>query len=346
MRRVAFRIYMISVLAFLFVLPAQNSHGVDEVGFVLPWVPFGRDAGWYPAVEKGFYAAEGLKVRIDRGYGGADNIKKVAAGSYDIGGVDTGSLLLARDQGIKMKIVGMYHDKAPFVLRWMEGSGIKSLKDLEGKTVGAPAGDSNLKVLPALMSLNGLDFKKIKVINVDPTAREGMLVAGKLDAITGFHIQQPTIDAMAGKQGKKVKMTLFADNGIDVYGLGMNVTESYMQEKGEILKKFLRASVKSMAYSVEHPDEAVKLWLKHYPQADPKINRQVWDLTIDGMLTDEQMRLGIWRMDRGKWERTRDILSKGYGLKKKIPVEDLYTNEFLPTVKPPKRGSRTIARQW
>ena len=51
---------------------------------------------------------------------------------------DPGSLMLGQAQGIKVKMVGMYHDKAPFVLRWLDDSGIKSLKDLEGKTVGAP----------------------------------------------------------------------------------------------------------------------------------------------------------------------------------------------------------------
>jgi NitT/TauT family transport system substrate-binding protein len=345
MRGARLSIFFACALAFFVLLPTPNPRA-ESVRFALGWVPFGRDAGWFAAVEKGLYAAEGLQVTISRGFGGADSIQKLGAGTFDVGMTDPGSLLLGRAKGIKIKMVGMYHDKAPFVLRWLEGSGINSLKDLEGKTVGAPAGDSNLKILPALMELNGLDFKKIKVIHVAPAARESMLVSGKLDAVTGFHIQQPMINVMAGKQGKKVKMVLFADHGVDVYGFGVAVMEDYAKANAGTLRKFMRASVKGMAFGIEHPDEAVKMWLKHYPQGNPKTNRQVWDLTIDGMLTKEQMKLGIWRMERKKWVTTRDILTKGYGLKVKIPVDDLYTNEYLPTIMSPKRGPRKIPRLW
>ncbi|MFQ5914517.1 MAG: ABC transporter substrate-binding protein [Nitrospinota bacterium] len=342
-KRIPFNLTL--VLSLFLLLPAP-APGAQKFKFALPWVPFGRDSGWFSALEKGYYAEEGLDVTIHRGFGGADSIQKLVAGAYKIGTTDPGSLLLARAQGIKIVMVGMYHDKAPFVLRWLEGSGIKSLKDLEGRTVGAPPGDSNLKVLPVLMEANGVDFKKLKIVNMQPAAREPMLLSGKLDVVTGFHIQQPSIAAMAAKQGKKVKMTLFADHGVDVYGYGIIALESYMRQDPKTLRKFLRASVKGMAYSIEHPGEAVKFFLKRYPAADPKTNRQVWDLTIDGMLTEEQMRLGIWRMERKKWVKTRDVLSKGYGLKVKFAVDDLYTNDFLPVVMPPKRGPRTIPRLW
>jgi NitT/TauT family transport system substrate-binding protein len=312
----------------------------------LGWFPFGRDAGFYPGLEKGYYAEEGLEVRIDRGFGGADNTKKLAAKAYEVTNIDPGSLLVARSQGIGVRMIGMYHDKAPFVLRWLEGSGIKGPKDLEGRTLGAPAGDSNLFVLPVLAELNGVDFKKIKIINVDPAAREAMLVAGKVDVITGFIVQEPIVMAMAAKQGKKVKTVLFADYGVDVYGFGVAVTDEYVKEKGETLRKFLRASVKAMTYAIEHPEETVKMWHKHHPAGDLKTNREVWDITLDIMLTPEQERLGIWRMDAKKWERTRDILTKGYNLTAKVPVEDLYTNDYLPQVMPPKRGPRAFPRLW
>ncbi len=142
MRGARLAIFLTCALAFFVLLPAPNPRA-ESVRFALGWVPFGRDAGWFAAVEKGFYAAEGLQVTISRGFGGADSIQKLGAGTFDVGMTDPGSLLLGRAKGIKIKMVGMYHDKAPFVLRWLEGSGINSLKDLEGKTVGAPAGDSN-----------------------------------------------------------------------------------------------------------------------------------------------------------------------------------------------------------
>ena len=175
-----------------------------------------------------------------------------------------------------------------------------------------------------------------------------MLVSGKVNVVTGFHIQQPMIDVLAGKQGKKVKddplrgswgWTFF-------YGFGVAVMEKYGMENAGTLRKFMRAAVKGMAYGISNPDETVKMWLKHYPQGDPMTNRQVWDLTIDGMLTPEQMKLGIWRMEHKKWVTTRDILTKGYNLKTKLPVNALYTNEYLPTITAPKRGPRTIPRLW
>lgn len=338
------------LFAVVFLLAAgeqgREAPFAQEFKHMVAWVPSGRDTAFYPGVEKGFYREEGLQVTILRGYGGGDATKQLVARSVNTASPDTGSLLLARAQGQPLRMIAMYHDRAPFVFRFLEDSGVKSLKDIAEKTIGTPVGDANRAVLPALAELNGLDFNKFKLIAVDPAGREAGLLARATEVITGFDYIEPIMQAMAAKQRKKVRTLFMADYGLNIYGLGIGVNEAYAKANAETLRKFMRASVRSLGYAIEHPDEAVKMWLKHFPHGDARVNREVWDVTLDGMLSPEQEKHGLWRMDRNKWVLTRDVLTKGYKLTKVVPVEDLYTNDYLPVVMPSKRGARVFPKMW
>lgn len=346
MRKSTAILFSLLLMSTLVIGAPWRSEGTEAVKFSFSWVPYGRDAGLFPAIEKGFFEAESLKVTTERGFGGVDNAKKVATGATDIGQLDTSSVVVSRAQGGPLRMVGIYHDRAPFGIRFLESSGIKTLKDLEGKTIGAPGGDVGRALLPALAELNGLDFSRLKLVHVDPAAREASLLAGAFQAATGFAMHEPTVQAAAKKQGKVVKYFLMSQYGVDIYGMGPTVTEAFAKAKPEVLRKFLRAAVRSVAYAIERPDEAVTMWIKYHPQGDFETNRAAWDLTIDFMITPEQERLGIFRMDHAKWVRTRDILSKGYKLTAVVPAEDLYTNDYLAEVKPPKRGPRVFPKLW
>ncbi len=329
-----------------FLLPAagRTAFGAEKVIFNLGWIPYGRDISWYNSLESGLYKAEGLDVKIVRGYGGGKTAKDIASGKDDFGGMDTASVVLGRARGLSLKIVVMQHDIAPFVIRTLEGNGVNTLKDLEGKKFGTPAGDATWANFPTLAKINGFDIKKIQVIHVAPAARETGLLGGQYAAATGFITQAPIFRRMAAKQGRKAKIILLANHGLDFYGLGYSVTDKTLATRGGMVRKFLRASMKGLADAIANPDKAMDAFLKHAPTAARGPNREVWDVTLDLWLTPDQKRLGLGWMTEKKWRRTRDIVVKANNITKQIPLSDLYTNDYLPKILPPKRAPRAFKK--
>jgi NitT/TauT family transport system substrate-binding protein len=328
----------------LILLASPGALGQEKFTFNLGWVPYGRDVGWFTALEKGFFAEEKLDVSLVRGWGGVDAAKKVGAGAADVGSIDTGAQLLSRAQGIGLKTVGMWHDKAPMVIWTLEGSGIERPKDLEGKKIGAPQADSIWVNFPAWAEINKFDVGKVTHINIEPAVRESLLLAGQYHASTGFITQYPILSRMAAKQGKKIRFLLYADHGFDIYGLGLVVADRTVQGRPEVLKRFLRAAYRGVAHAMANPDEGTRALTKHVPTAEFESNREVWDITVDLWLSETARKEGLGHMEEAKWVRTRDLLIKANKLQVVIPTGDLYTNAFLPKIVPPERGPRKTPR--
>src|SRR3954468_8162388 len=93
-----------TLLALVLVgLASPPAMALDKVVLGLDWQALGRHAGFFTAKAKGVYEREGLDVHIQRGYGAADSVKRVAAGDSAFAFGDYGSLILARSEGIKVK---------------------------------------------------------------------------------------------------------------------------------------------------------------------------------------------------------------------------------------------------
>ena len=326
----------------LAVLPfAASLEAREKVAFTPGWIFYGIDLAWFTAQDKGYYAQEGLVVTISRGYGGGRTAKDLVGGKVDIGGTDPGNLLRFRAKGAALKAVSMWFDRAPYAILTLEGSPIKSLKDLEGRSIGTPSWDSTWSIFPAVARINGIDLKKINQIEVSPAVREVGLLTGNYDASTNFVTNLPVVLKAAAKQGKKIRSFILAKHGLDIYANSIVTTEKFIRGRPDVLRGFLKATLRGAAYAMEHPDEATAILLKYAPTADRKANRQTWDLTVDLWLTPDAKRLGLGHMTEKKWTRTRDILTKNLKIPVVIPTKDLYTNDFLPKIFP-KRGPRVF----
>ena len=121
----------------------------------------------FVALDKGFYKAEGLNVNIIRGQGSIDAVKKVATGAAQIGFADAGAVILARaNDSIPVKLVAIIYAKPPHAVFALADSGIKTPKDLEGRTVAdAPFGAQRL-IFNSYALAAGIDTNKVKWIRL------------------------------------------------------------------------------------------------------------------------------------------------------------------------------------
>lgn len=343
--RIFGKVFLVLVAA-LFLLPVthQSSFGATKATLNIGWIPYGRDLGFFTALEKGYFKAAGLDVKIIRGYGGSKSAQDLGAGIADMAGCDTASLVLARGRGVPIKMAFMQHYIPPFVVRTLEGNGVNSLKDLEGKKFGTPAGDASWKNFPVLAKINGIDMSKINVINVAPSVRERGLLGGQYHAATGFITSTPVFRQMAKDAGKTEKLLLLKNFGLDMYGYGYAITDETATKRPHVARGLVTGTIKGVAYAMQHPDEGMDYLIKHAPTVKRVPNRKVWDIALDLWIVEESKTLGLGWMTDKMWKQTRDIIATNSGLKKTIPVKSLYTNDFLPKILPPKRAPRAIGR--
>ncbi len=310
--------------------------------FSIGWVFYGRDLGWLTARDKGFYKEEGLdNVKIIRGFGGGDTMTKVAAGAYTIGGaIPPISQVIAWRKGIKSKTVMMNHDIPPMVIWTLKDRGVNSLKDLMGKSIGAPENDAIWPSIKLLYGIKGYDLKKVKFVNTTPAARDFGMLAGSFSASTGFITQYGILSRKAKEIGKEIHFVLLSNEGLNIYGAGLIALDKTLAERGEEVRKFLKASVRGIAYALENPDEAINYLMRICPQCAKQPNREVWDVTGDLWYTKSGRAKGLGGMTDERWQKTIDFLAKPLRLKKKPSISELYTNAYLPGIKLPKRGKR------
>ena len=315
----------------LLILSYPLPSSAEKITFSLGWVPNGRDAAFFAAKAEGFYQEAGLNVTIIRGFGGAAVVQKVGAKAVEFGFGDVGRTIIGRAKGeVKVKQLLMYHAKTVYAIHTLKQTGIRTPKDLEGRRLGGPAGDSTWAVLPALAAANGVDLKKIKIEPMSPAATVPSLLAGKVDGISMFITSTPVLIRKARPLGKEVFVLRFVDWGVDMYNTGVIGHNDTLTQKPDLTRRFIRATAKGLKWAIENPEGAIAHFVKVSPEADKALHLDIWRRTMDSLLTPTMEREGLGHMSEKKWRYTRDLIVKAYKLSVSPPVAELYTNAFLP----------------
>jgi NitT/TauT family transport system substrate-binding protein len=157
----------------------------------LDFIPLGRHAPWYAALAEGYFKEEGLDVSIIPSQGTAQTIQAVESGTANIAFVDVPSVVLARANGSKLKMVAVNYQKAPYaIFSLSNAANVREPKQLEGLTLGSGAGSFTPKVIEGFMAQKGLDPTKLKIANIAPPARATALLSGQVPAIEFFVMGQ------------------------------------------------------------------------------------------------------------------------------------------------------------
>ena len=152
----------------------------------LDWIYQGPNVGFMMAQEKGFYRDAGLDVTITSGKGSGSTAQLVASKAAQIGFADGYVVGNGVSKGMAIKTVGSIFRRNPAAVIVLADSGIKTPKDLAGKTVAMTAGSAQFQQWPAFVKGAGIDASKIKIVNIDPAGVGPALISGKADAIGGF----------------------------------------------------------------------------------------------------------------------------------------------------------------
>jgi NitT/TauT family transport system substrate-binding protein len=334
LRLIAGAAYAASFAALLpGAVSAQGSPpALTKVVFSLDFIPLGRHAAWYAALAEGYYKDEGLDVSIIPSQGTAQVIQAVESGTANIGFVDVPSVIIARGNGSKLKLVAVNYVKAPYaIFSLSNGANVTEPKQLEGLNLGSGAGSFTPKVIQGFMAQKGLDPNKLTISNVAPPARAATLLSGKIPAIEFFVMSKPGLEAGAKASNTELRTLLLADHGLELYGNGIAATEDYIAKNSDVLKRFVRASLKGWKFTIANPGKAAADQIKYVPSL--KLEGSVAEIKVvtDLAVTAETKKNGLGWFDPAKMKANVDFVEKYIGVAGKPPIAtDIYATGFLP----------------
>ncbi len=307
---------------------------LTTVKFTLSWLLQGVDAPLTLAIERGYFAEEGINVQFERGYGSADTANKIAAGQYDMGFGDMYSMIEFNQKNPAQKLIvaAAPYNKAPFALISLKESGIKSVKDLEGKKLGAPAGDAPRRLWSVLAEETGIDANSVEWVTMEPKLRESFLLRGNVDAISGFTYSMLPSLIKGGKTQDELNVFYYTDHGLDFYGNVVLVKESFLKEKPEVVRGFLKAYLRGLQDTLRDPSSGLDSVLA---AGDSLIERDAEKLrlkiALDNLLVNEEVeRNGLGAVDPERLKLSIDQTVKGFGLAKTPAVEEVFDGSYLP----------------
>lgn len=323
------------LLAAIGVFLASPGEGQEKIPirFAENWVLAGEHIPEFIALEKGWYAAEGIEIEIRRGHGAVDTFRRVAAGDLDIGRSVLVSVALGRATGAKVKVVQVSMQTSPYGLAYLEGIGISKPKDLEGRKVGIPAGSSVLQFWPAFAKVNGIDPAKVTILNIEAAALPPSLAAQSVDAVDSWLSSLPAFEDAAEQNRRKVGFFLWSDYGLgDMYGAAFVASEETLEKKPAMVEKFVRATIRGHAYALANPKEGVDIFLKHNPGRSRDMTERQWK-AMERLSRDENFgREGLGSSNPAKMEKALELIRTYVGLKAPVAAKDLYTNAFVERV--------------
>lgn len=323
-------------------LPSSSKAQTKKVTVQLAWVISGVHSGFFVAKAKGLYAAKGLDVTINRGFGSGDTAKVVAAGKAHFGEINIPTAIISRGRGAPLVVLGVIVGKAPESILSFAEKGIRKPKDVEGKSFAEASGAAIMVTWPAFANLVGIDIKKVIHIPVEAAAKPATFFSGRVDWVPGFRpgFDEPVI-LRARKEGKKLVFLRWEDYGWKVYGSGIATHRDLLKRDPKLAADFVTATLDGYAYELGHPEETLKILLKENPELPRETTHLSLLFGLDAFLTKVAKGHGVGYMDPDRMAFQIDLMSK---LLKFPPPKDIYTNRFVQ--KKPFTVSPTLKEEW
>lgn len=347
MRRFALALGALAALSFA---AAQD---LVPINFQSKWFPQAQFAGYFVAIDQGFYAEEGLDVTVLDG-GAVNPTVQVASGNADFGTDWIANMLVQRDQGLDVVQIAQVYQASGYRLVALQASGIESFDDLAGRTVGV-WGFGNEFVTQAIFAAQDLTS------DLDPTVTNPDVnaIVYAFDPALVFPDQVDAASAMTYNELNQIVglgYGLDQLNVLDPADVGAELLEDLIFTRPDVLadpnfkgsglsgrevaERFLRATLRGWQYAVENPEEAVTIVLGYCGDTcagsgatqSPLIH-QTWQMARVAELVRPTPDTVYGEISRESFERSVDLLMQVGLLSERVTYEDVVDTTVLEAIR-------------
>jgi ABC-type nitrate/sulfonate/bicarbonate transport system substrate-binding protein len=227
------------------------------LSFQLSWIKSIQYGGYFAGIEQGSFKKYGSNQTFVSGGPNIDPIGNVASGQSQLGDRPIGPLIVAREKGIPIKVIGTVFQKSPYSIMSLAKTPIKTVQDMKGKTIAVST--SGKPLMLNLILDAGLKPDDVKIVpsSPDPAA----LVSGQIDGYCGY----------VTNQGVMLKT-----RGVDIYALNVQelglpettgtiyAREDYLAANRDLVVRFLKGAVDGFKWARASPEPTAKLMVEKY----------------------------------------------------------------------------------
>ena len=303
---------------------SSAASSVPALSFQLSWIKSIQYGGYFGGVEIGSFKEAGVDPTFVSGGPNLDPIANVAAGRSQLGDRPCGALLIARDHGIPIKIIGVAFEKSPYGVISLASKPINTVKDMVGKTIAVST--SGRALVEYLIRAGGIDPSSVHLVPASPDP--AALVAGQIDGYVGYSTNQ---GVMLQTRGVQISFFSAAEHGLpDATGVIYGRAD-YLAANRAIVVKFLRGAVKGWQWAITNPAKDAHLMVDKYGAPGLKYAAQHTEILasapfIEGGVAKSK---GLLAVDMDLFRNMVDVYRKVGMIKGDMKVEDLCDPSFI-----------------
>jgi len=302
--------------------PTPTTAPLTEVTLVMGYVPNIQYAPFYVAQDKGYFAQEGIQVNYNWGFE-FDGIKLVGANQAEFAIVTGDQIIQARAQNVPIVYIGNWYNAFPISVVSLADKNIKTPQDLVGKKVGLPGlFGASYTAWRALLYASNIKEQDVRVENIGFTQVQA-LSQGTVDAAVAYANNEPVQLQLAGKTINAINTWEYAK----LVGNGIATNEATLKNRPQLARGFVRALLRGIQDTLDNPDEALQIAVKHVPEAGG-----------DNLATSKailQASLPLWKNTRlgetrlADWQAMEQFMREAKFINAPVDVTKAFTNDFI-----------------
>ena len=302
-----------------------------KVTFMLPWLFVGGHAFEFVAQKQG-WKKRGLDVAITRGYGSGAACKTISAGKAMFGEASYGVMVNGVSKGLDVVAIGAKLQRSPIAISCRKDSGIKTVKDLEGKHLVQAAASGDTVMFPGFARAAEIDKAKIKQTIVHPSKLISTVVNKQADCTGTYYVSNA---ATLASKTPSIHF-LYADFGLQTLDLGLITRSDMIKNDPELVQQMVDGAMEGLKLQILEPEKALDIMIEAKPELKTR-PRNVWLIHAGNTnalsLGPAVKEHGLGYMLPDDQKRTRDVVIKYMEAKNVPPTDKLFTNKFAGNIK-------------
>lgn len=289
------------LVCFSFLLCSTQTHAaetLDKIVVQLPWHHQFQFAGYYAALEQGYYQDAGFDVLLESGNPERIPVAEVLSGRAQYG-VARSELLLHRLKGKPVVAIAAVFQHSAVILLARDDSGINSPQDMIGRRIMLLEGD-NAAEYKALFQRAGISLDQINVMPSSYNVND--LIQGNTDVFNAYSTNEPFF-----MEEQRIPYSIIrpSDYGIQFYGDTLFTSENELATNPERVKAFRAASIRGWQYALSHHEEVIELLINKYKVTKNKSHLRYEANAIAELILPEIVEIGHMLPER--WEHMANI---------------------------------------